>query len=116
VPWSGPHAPSTGSRGFIEQATSLAASEAHSTQQATSFAESKDRFEQRPTTFAASLTRFEQQHTSNRVNDACIMQCLRSRQWTEAYIYTLISPSSPSSSSAVPGAALHRHQAIVRPP
>jgi hypothetical protein len=74
--------------------------EARSTQQATSFAES---FEQQLTTFAASSARFEQQLTSNRSNDERIRQCLRSRHWTEAEIHTLMSPSSPSSSSAAPG-------------
>ena len=75
--------------------------EVRSTQQATSFAESKARFEQQLTTFAASSARFEQQLTSNRANDERIRQCLRSRHWTEAEIHTLMSPSIPSSSSAV---------------
>ena len=62
--------------------------EARSTQQATSFAESR--------------ARFEQQLASNRTNDERIRQCLRSRHWTDAEIHTLMSPSSPSSSSAAP--------------
>ena len=53
----------------LEQVTSPAASEVHSTQQATSCAEFKARFEQQPTTFAASSARFEQQLTSIRTND-----------------------------------------------
>ena len=83
--------------------------------QATSCAEFKARFEQQPTTFAASSARFEQQRTSNRINGERISQCLRLRQLTESEIYTLMSPFSPSSSAAS-GPALHRHQAVFRPP
>jgi hypothetical protein len=89
----------------LEQVTSPAASEVHSTQQATSCAEFKARFEQQPTTFAASSARCEQQWTSNRINNERISQCLRLRQLTEAEIYTLMSPSSPSSSTAPGGSA-----------
>jgi hypothetical protein len=92
-----------------------AASEARSTQQATSFAQSKARFEQQPTNSAASSTRFEQQQTSNRVNDERIRQCLRSRQWTEAEIYTMTSPSVRHHHRLRRGAALHHNQAVVRP-
>ena len=89
--------------------------EARSTQQATSFAESKARFEQQLTTFAASSARFEQQLTSNRANDERIRQCLRSRHWTEAEIHTLMSPSIPSSSSAVRSSSPNCHPVPMTP-
>jgi len=99
----------------LEQVTSPAASEVHSTQQATSCAEFKARFEQQPTTFAASSARFEQQWTSNRINDERISQRLRLRQLTEAEIYTLMSPSSPSSSVAPGGSASSSSSSLPAP-
>ena len=99
----------------LEQVTSPAASEVHSTQQATSCAEFKARFEQQPTTFAASSARCEQQWTSNRINDERISQCLRLRQLTEAEIYTLMSPSSPSSSTAPGGSASSSSNSLPAP-
>ena len=80
---------STRSRGLIKQVTSLAASEAHSTQQATSFAESKARFEQQPTTFHLALNS-SGPATGSTMSDIYTPM---------AEIYTPISSSSPSSSS-----------------
>ena len=74
-----------------------------------------EEFEQQLTAFGASSARFEQQLTSNRTNDERIRQCLRVRHWTDAEIHTLMSPSSPSSSSAAPGATLHHRSVVARP-
>ena len=50
-------------RYLIQQATSLAVSEARSTQQTTNFAETKAHFEQQLINFPTSSARFEQQQT-----------------------------------------------------
>ena len=85
-----------------------------STQQATSFAECKACFEQQLASFVATKAGFEQQLAGTQANDERIRQSLRSRQWTEPQIYSLMSPSSPSSSAAAAGATLH-HPTLVAP-
>lgn len=68
---------------------------------ATSFAESKARFEQQPACFVATKARFR--------------QSLRSRQWTEPQMYSLMPPSSPSSLVAAAGGATLHHPTSVVP-
>ena len=65
--------------------------------------EASARSNQQATSLAELSARLQQQLDSSRANDERISQSLRQRQWTEAQIATLLFPSSPSSSSAVPG-------------
>ena len=61
------------------------------------------RSNQQVTSLAELSASLQQQLDSSRANDERISQSVRQRQWTEAQIATLLFPSSPSSSSAVPG-------------
>ena len=87
----------------------LRLSEAYSTQQATSFAECQACFEQQPTTFTASSARFEQRWAHQAVSALASVD-------RGGDLHADVSLQSDMSSSAAPGTALHRHQAVVRSP
>jgi hypothetical protein len=65
--------------------------------------EASARSNQQAPSLAELSARFQQQLDSSRANDERIIEFLRQHQWSEAQIYTLMSPTRPSSSSAVPG-------------
>jgi hypothetical protein len=65
------------------------------------------------TSLAELSARLQQQQDSSRANDERISQSLRQRQWTEAQIATLLSPSQPSSSM---GATHHHRSRALRHP
>ena len=58
---------------------------------------------QKETSLVELAARLQQQLASSRENDYRIRESLRQCRWTEAQIHSLMFPSSPSSSSAVPG-------------
>jgi hypothetical protein len=58
------------------------------------------RFAQQATSLAAMEARSQHQLSSHQDNDDRVRQSMHSRLWTELQIHTLLSPSSPISSSA----------------
>jgi Skp family chaperone for outer membrane proteins len=65
--------------------------------------EASARSNQQATSLAELSARSQQQLDSSRANDERNTESLRQRQWTESQIYTLLSPTYPSSSSATQG-------------
>ena len=64
--------------------------------------EASARSNQQAASLVESAARLQQQLASSRANDERIRESLRQCRWTEAQIHSLMSPTSSSSSSAVP--------------